>query len=517
MLAIHILRKDIRLLWPQLFLAIAIMAAFAISATDPETYKVTALWLLPHQTLFTMLLPLAWWFLIASAIGADSPIGPDQYWLSRPIHWKDLVVAKAALFILGIQLPFAVSDTFILAHHGFPIWEYLPGFALRQFLLAAGVVLPGAAVAAITRSLPQFLLWAIVLFWGFRFIPRTFAPYFNPYWGSLEWMRMTACGAVALVACAAVVLIQYSRRRLVLSRTITITALAIVSLAYVVVPLDFAVALDEALTRRPVDIQVQAAGQCSVWDVPRPGPGQEMYVSLFVPLRFTGIPAGNDVFLQGSVAHLDSASGDSISTEGGFWHRPIEEGRLYDQSFQLNNSFFQYNRDKLVDIHLELSFTLHGPSKITEVPSGSTTINVPAVGNCELNTEAQPGALVVSCHSPMNHSGPAFVEFVTTDGTVRRDSRIGTRYFPSTFLPLVPLDPITHGSTFFTLIAAGANELSGPADPRQIDSADAKLIFHSANPLAHFKKSVYLKGVRLGDNTTSSPESFRRGPARPTR
>ena len=78
--------KDARHLWPQVLVFFAI-AALAV-VTDP------ALGAHRFQYLAPILEPVACWVLIVAVIHEERLIGHEQYWLTRPYTWKNLVVAK---------------------------------------------------------------------------------------------------------------------------------------------------------------------------------------------------------------------------------------------------------------------------------------------------------------------------------------------------------------------------------------------------------------------------------------
>src|SRR5256885_7885270 len=66
----------------------------ALWLADPVTNRIAA-W-----TLVMILLPLAWWTLIARVIHDEVLPGDNQFWITRPYSWKSLLGAKA-LFILA--------------------------------------------------------------------------------------------------------------------------------------------------------------------------------------------------------------------------------------------------------------------------------------------------------------------------------------------------------------------------------------------------------------------------------
>jgi hypothetical protein len=86
--ALHIFKKDVRHLWFEIAVVIFVVAAFTFTAArrahwlaDPATNRIGA-W-----SLVMILLPLAWWALIARAIHGEVLPGDNQFWIA-PIRGK---------------------------------------------------------------------------------------------------------------------------------------------------------------------------------------------------------------------------------------------------------------------------------------------------------------------------------------------------------------------------------------------------------------------------------------------
>src|SRR5437899_265680 len=213
--ALHIFRKDIRLLWPEIEISLLMVAAFtwlanrhaplwpgiAVSQTEVlETAK--------------FLLPLAGLILIARVIHTEALPGDRQFWLTRPYAWKSLLGAKALFILVFVNLPMLVADVIILGAYGFSLRAELPGLLWYQVLLTTFFVLPMAALAALTTGFVQLLfailvlsagilLWTIGLlgtglgvFLAARDPARAIAETFGP----LEWLRSSYVVLVITVA-----------------------------------------------------------------------------------------------------------------------------------------------------------------------------------------------------------------------------------------------------------------------------------------------------------------------------
>src|SRR5256885_7745806 len=152
--ALHIFKKDVRHLWFEIAVAITVVGAFtftgarrALWLVDPATNR-TAAW-----TLVMILLPLAWWTLIARVIHDEALPGDSQFWITRPYSWKSLLGAKALFILAFINLPMLIADVVILRAYGLrPLGAELPGLLWSQVLLAIVFVLPIAALSTLTAG-----------------------------------------------------------------------------------------------------------------------------------------------------------------------------------------------------------------------------------------------------------------------------------------------------------------------------------------------------------------------------
>jgi hypothetical protein len=108
--ALLIFRKDVRRFWGLLAVVVPLEAAVTWSYSSPVTAQ---------AQLFTGLFQfLVQWFLVVSLTHEEAVPGGRQYWLTRPIAWRDLLLAKAIFILLFIHLPCFLTDAVTLAAHG---------------------------------------------------------------------------------------------------------------------------------------------------------------------------------------------------------------------------------------------------------------------------------------------------------------------------------------------------------------------------------------------------------------
>jgi hypothetical protein len=208
--ALVIFRKDVRHLWPQIavFLALAVIRSFLA----PSIANLRAL-----DTTFQIeaLFPLAWCYLIVTVIQQERIPGDRQYWLARPVIGYEIVLAKA-IFIGGLMhLPLLISHTAELGIMGMAPGDIIWGLIWRQCLLAAIVTLPTAAIAAATRNLAQFIFAALGIGVTIAVIRDTLIEHPTGPW----WIRPAGILLAALGAAAAIRML-YSRRDTTRARVI---------------------------------------------------------------------------------------------------------------------------------------------------------------------------------------------------------------------------------------------------------------------------------------------------------
>jgi hypothetical protein len=269
-----IFRKDVRALWPQVLIALA-AAALPMLNVDSE-----------HADKVTGLLALARWYLVVCAIHQEKLVSDREWWLTSPYSWKSLLAAKALFIVAFVQLPLLFSDLAILAQDRLtPDWHHL---AMRQALLALALIVPAAALAALTEGLVTFGLSALVIV----MLMAILIPQNNSLgltrWGSLMWIPNVLVIAALALASVGLLLWQYSSRRTWPARAILGATTLCCAAVFLLPPAGWAIAV--AGRPSPVAASVRIA-----WDhSSRPTSylrNSGSYV-LTLPVRITGVPRG---------------------------------------------------------------------------------------------------------------------------------------------------------------------------------------------------------------------------------
>lgn len=166
---LHIFRKDTRRFWPEILVALAVLVAFV--CMEPVTWnqgqltsRIEAQRVLASALLW--LVPLSWWLLLARVVQAESLVGENQAWLTRPYEWTKLLAAKALFCVAYVYVPLLVGQCLLLREAGFAPHQFAGGLAYNGVLLAQMLLLPLFAVAALTANFARMTLTLLGLLLG---------------------------------------------------------------------------------------------------------------------------------------------------------------------------------------------------------------------------------------------------------------------------------------------------------------------------------------------------------------
>lgn len=222
--------KDVRHLWPQVLVFFAAAAMAVVS--DPVLGVPVYSYMLRNGA--PILEAVACWVLIVAVIHEERLIGHEQYWLTRPYTWKNLVAAKALFLAAFISLPLFVCQWITLEAIGSMPDHWMAGLLWRQLFLGIFVILPAVALAAVTSNMAQVLL-CVVVGGPIGLFALGWSAGQGSDWGGLAWIRTCATALAILAGVAAVVVLQYTRRRTAIAR-ILVAATCVLATAVACAP-----------------------------------------------------------------------------------------------------------------------------------------------------------------------------------------------------------------------------------------------------------------------------------------
>jgi hypothetical protein len=410
-MALHIVQKDVRHLWPQVATWLALLTLYACvdSAYSGEFHG------LRDQTLLGAALTLACWVTVIAVIHEESPLADRQFWLTLPCARRDLVLAKGLFIAAFINLPVLLCQAAVLRAAGFDLWGEIGFLFWKQVFFTAFLVLPVAGLAAVTRNLGQVLLGVVL---AVAVVPAiVVAVYYGSFrrgadWGGLSWMPYSAMGAVLAVGTVTAVLLAYTRRNAAHSRTI----LAITGVVAVVVlaapPLPWGWNIQEGRSRERIsESAVRLAFDPSAQ--PYTGEFTSDWVRLEIPVRFDGVPSELEVKNDWTSVSIDGREG---SWAGGW----AATNTIHDLSgnhgwlrVMVAPKFYESVRNNAVRLHGSLDLTLLRVGSKLQGPSADEVIRIAGVGICRRDFSrapfsflspvcllAQPRAVVVPVRKP---------------------------------------------------------------------------------------------------------------------
>lgn len=384
-----IFRKDARHLWPQAALLIVLMALSA--AFDPTYSRVRVSY---YEFFAILILPVACWLVIVSAIHEEKLPGDRQYWLTRPYSWKELLAAKLLYIAVFVNLPLLVCHVAIFLAVGLPLAEQWPALLWRQVFFTAFYILPAVALASITRTIGRMVAAGLLVIAGFVLFRGAFMVLVRrPMMIAGPSGDLTAIlrAALLIAGVSAIVALQYARRRTALAAGLT-AALATALL----LPAFAGLATSSARTALSLELDPERRSAVI------PDADQNL-ATLEFPVRLNPAPAG--VLLdRARIAgiRIDDAVGRHklLRVLDGQLH-DLENGRGWLSVFT-DSTLLLGAGGRQVVLSGVFGLRLFRTPRTLPAPHGHA-VRVPAVGVCRDFIE-EGGGIAFSCYSAMPHA-----------------------------------------------------------------------------------------------------------------
>lgn len=354
--AVHILKKDARLLRVEIGLMLAAAVAYAvfyprstgeILGVYPAYVVAQGRWGHPSW----MLLALAAILLISRAVHAEPIPGDNQFWITRPYRWPGLLAGKVLFALAFVNAPVLAAQLVVFHDSGFALSTNWEGILWSTALLVFVCVLPVAALAAMTGGTAAFLVVAVLLTGGAYSVLVNFAGHLT--FG--HWIQETILGIGAAAAAVVTLLLQYRARRTGTSARIAASFCAAAVLLAWYLPLPTAMRVQAAVTgtldtsgfgmRADPDLRTLSHYE---W-------GENATV-LDVPLVLAGVPDGILLHVHGLDVRFSGGGREwtprDVRTETG--------GGDLEPRIVLWKQDFDASRGQRVTMHVSLAATLLG-------------------------------------------------------------------------------------------------------------------------------------------------------------
>jgi hypothetical protein len=396
---LHIFQKDTRRFWPEILASLLITALFVVHYPSEWTaYSDQSRQQMLRQitSALSILMPVSWGLIIARVTYAESLVGDNEFWLTRPYEWKKLLSAKVFFLAIWVGLTYLLAQACLLVAAGFHPASYIPSLFSDLFFISAVLLLPLFAIAVVNASFARMtltLLAALFLFTTFMFFASTIRVDNN--YASNPYENVVAIPLVFCV-CVAAIILQYATRRVWISRGLLI-AIPILVLAAV-----FAYSrqsLVDSAYPRPSSASTPPVTMSLAGDADHPtqattSRGQD-YITLRV--QYTGVPDGYAVFSDNVKATLIAAAGQQWTSP---WLRNDDHilPGTHDAYLRLMLPPAVYDRFKSapVTLHITSALTRLQAGTVTTLNYPSSDVSVPGVGFC--SPRFQPGT-TLACRS----------------------------------------------------------------------------------------------------------------------
>lgn len=444
--ALHIFRKDVGHLWPGILLVLAITALECVMNAAFVTLN-------PFQPVGAALWFLSCAYLVTSVIQEERLPGHEQYWLTRPIHRRQLALSKLLFLVVFLALPELVLQSVALAVNGVSPLRHAGELFRMSFLFSIGFGVAIAALAAVTGSLVQFL-YAVLPLAGIEIVASVLSDPRKWRWDD------SAMGTVVLAAAAIVLAVQYSRRRTAWARGL----LAVAILAATAAPF-----------RNPS--QLPSSPIVRISPGPPARPTNQFNSGIAIPIVVTGLPARTRIISE-RIASTISAPGGKSWQSG--WslnsniagRNPLEDERAIRADgpgwtyLAVDRAFYQAVKDTPVEVHISIALALLGQPESAPLTFPGLTGHLPGDGLCSVD----PGpfrSLTANCAWPLGSPARAYI----TAGS---------------------LESLLAPAASYSLWHRAATVFSSPPEPRE-------LRLETWQALAHFESDLDFHSIRLSD------------------
>jgi hypothetical protein len=420
---LHIMWKDLRLLWRVVVLVGSVQAALTLmlfhidhSATSKNPYG-----LLLQLILFVAFLGRA--VLIVLCVQQDAIPGANQDWLTRPISRTDLLLAKISFVMLFVQGPVFLSDCLQAVANGAPISLSLAASFARTIFVTLIVTLPFIAFGAITENLTQAIAGAVIFFLalaggqmlfvglneGRRILevsPTTLT--------GLDWITDAIRLITALAAVAVVLAVQYFRRKTQFSR-IVLAFGAVLCFAPRLLPWNAAYALQQhvtpsrtggsavALRFDPSRVARQSPSGVSKDLLQGQFGGTSDDTVIYIPVGVGGLPNGSLLKTDRVEARMRTPGGTifDLGVGGDFQPLPQGEGTAATYSpIYVRNDLYRRYKDMPVDLEIVYSATEMTRSDAGEMDALHGKRNYRSIGSCTSRMNSSESQIGVRCLQP---------------------------------------------------------------------------------------------------------------------
>jgi len=354
---LHIFRKDVRRLWPDIVLTLGILAAYAWHEIGAWHRREPASEILHEAFLryLPLLVVLAWSFLIARVVLAESLVGDRQFWITRPYEWQKLLTAKVLYSFACFSLPLLLIQAFLLSKAGFSPTPHMMGLLLLALWWASLIILPVMTLAVLTSNMVQFLLAVLGIAASIVGIAILSTRIHHTGSPMAEIIPDWAGPAVLIAASITIIILQYARRKTLQARLLFLSvglATIIISLALEqegFVPHGYPQSAPAARLPMRVSFDPSATdrGTASI---------ENNKIPVRIPLIFSDIPENSAVSVDGATVDMNGPEGLHWNSGWfGQYEQIFAPAKKSEILFTVDKPFFERVKSIPITLHISLA------------------------------------------------------------------------------------------------------------------------------------------------------------------
>jgi hypothetical protein len=437
---LRIFRKDCRHFWPEITTVLALTAVYvwiypaqwipgsaALLPTNRGALDVHHRQLLAN--LVTGLIPLTWFILVARVTHDENLIGIRQFWLTRPYRWSSLLVEKLLFLFLFTFVSFFLAETALLMRAGFSPVHFVPNLLYGVFCITSLTVVPFFALATVCPSLlrmfiPLIAIVAIVVAAAFfsSSSPSDPTPSVSvPYSDNLSI-------PLILLLCGIVLVLQYRKRRLWLSRAV-LALIPVFITVLVAFPAEkflfnyYYPALGPGASPVTLSFQQRDAPDIRVTNY---GGTPEIHF----PAHVSGIAPSSNLLPDDLRVTLTAADGTHTTHD---WQPNAvqyfdKDADYYTLVANTDQSFLTKHKGELFTVTYDVAFTqLEEQAPLFSAYAPGDDWMIPGIGFCQLQADKSMG---LHCRVPFHDPGRANLSVLATPApcTLGDDGRTETQF-----------------------------------------------------------------------------------------
>ena len=507
---LHIFRKDVRHFWKEILISWCLLGLFVWRCV-PQTAdgsEYIGFGLIFSGPLAGFLLFLSWWTLLIRLVQDERLVGDRQFWVTRPYRWPLLLAEKLCFAILFVNLPLLIAQSLILRLNGFSIIPYWEGLLGLQGLALGIFVAPVFFLSIVTATFVQVVLAALATLIGFlalsafaQQVPNSSMQHASSWLDELSSLIM-------IVAAIAVVLLQYSRRRTLLSRGIILAAALCLTLIAVITPYESLIA-KEFPRARPEALKLEIDRTTHSPFHATSSSKLEKKVRVTIPVLLTPSDPAAVLLVNGERIRFRLPNGRQWQSdwEAQWW--AVVPGSVPEyMTFRLPRNIYEAAQANPVDLDVETAISIYRRGQSWQLIAQGEDFSAPRLGICAAVAMPTEG---LNCRAAMRGGGMMIATVKSSDSTCASSGESGksipesiTGYFSSfTTGNGAVMSPVVEEMISFSPVAVRPTDERWQLRPRIC--AGTPMNFSSVELVRRQSNVESLHDVRLADYVIEAP------------